>query len=129
MVRSTGSAKSASSGKGRTKIPLVNSVGIRELRGSLSQVMKRVQNGAAITVTDHGSPVALIFPADIPPGLAQMVADGRLTWRKRPIHPLPPLPPGPITGRSLSDAVLEEREEHERAIDAWFNPRKPDPAP
>ena len=37
------------------------SVGIRELRDTLSRQLDRVREGHTITVTDHGKPIARMF--------------------------------------------------------------------
>jgi len=55
-----------------------NSVGIRELRQQASAVLKRVVQGEAIEVTDHGHPIARIVP--LQPGVMdQLVLEGRAT--------------------------------------------------
>ncbi len=41
-------------------------VGIRELRDGLSKHIAAVRDGATITVTDHGEPVARITPIGAP---------------------------------------------------------------
>jgi prevent-host-death family protein len=39
-----------------------NRVGIRELKQNASKVIKEVKEGEAVTVTEHGVPVAKIIP-------------------------------------------------------------------
>ena len=41
------------------------SVGVRELRQRASELLRRVQAGETIEVTDHGRPVALLAPLDV----------------------------------------------------------------
>jgi prevent-host-death family protein len=55
-----------------------NRVGVRELRQQASAVLKRVQAGEVIEVTEHGHPIARIVP--LRPGLLdQLVLEGRAT--------------------------------------------------
>lgn len=83
-------------------------VGIRELKNGTSRLIDRVEAGEVLTVTRRGRPVARVVPAGMPPGIAQLVAEGRVRWTGRP----PSLPepvrlrgPGPLA----SDYVREGR--------------------
>lgn len=61
----------------------METIGVRELKNSLSRVLKRIQAGARITVTDRGKPVAILGPAEPSPDLDavyRMVAEGRARW-------------------------------------------------
>lgn len=49
-------------------------VGVRELRDGLSRHLALVRGGAALTVTDHGKPVARLLPYDAESGLEQLIA-------------------------------------------------------
>lgn len=60
-----------------------NEVGIRELKNGTSALIERVENGEVVTVTRHGKPVARLIPAGMPPGMAQLVAEGRVQWSGR----------------------------------------------
>lgn len=53
-------------------------VGVRELRQNLSVYLERVKRGEALTVTEHGSAVAILrpLPAESSP-LDRLVAEGR----------------------------------------------------
>ncbi len=51
-------------------------VGIRELKNNLSQVMKRVETGEPITVTRRGRPVARIVSTTRSPRMAELIAKG-----------------------------------------------------
>jgi prevent-host-death family protein len=51
-------------------------VGIRELKNNASRIIERAEAGESITVTRRGKPVATIVSANVPPGLAAMIADG-----------------------------------------------------
>lgn len=68
-----------------------------------------MRNGETLVVTDRGKPVARIIPAGIPEGLAQLMAEGRVTWSGRPFVPplkgVKPKPGAPLA----SDIIIEER--------------------
>ena len=53
-------------------------IGIRELRASLGGIVRRVQDGETVEVTDHGHPVARIVPLRHRSRYDQMVAEGRI---------------------------------------------------
>ncbi|MHB1575371.1 MAG: type II toxin-antitoxin system Phd/YefM family antitoxin [Candidatus Dormibacteria bacterium] len=55
-----------------------NSVGLRELRQQASAVLRRVAQGEAVDVTDHGHPIARIVPLR-PSVIDQLVLEGRAT--------------------------------------------------
>ena len=81
-------------------------VGIRDLKNNLSRHLKSVQDGKAITVTDHGKPIARIEPIKKISKLDQMIADGSATAAKRPkTMDLPP--PVEIEGSILE--ILDEQ--------------------
>jgi prevent-host-death family protein len=54
-----------------------NAVGIRELRQNLSAVLKRVEAGERLVVTDRNKPVALLVPVPEDP-YDRAVAEGRI---------------------------------------------------
>jgi prevent-host-death family protein len=86
-------------------------IGVRELKGNLSSVLHRVDEGEQIRVTVRGRPVADIVPAGARRGnsrLRELVAEGRVTpaAQPRPGRPTRPL----HTGRSASAIVLAERD-------------------
>lgn len=58
-------------------------VGIRELKNGASALVERVENGEVLTVTKRGKPVARLIPADMPPGMARLVAEGHVKWSGR----------------------------------------------
>jgi prevent-host-death family protein len=60
-------------------------MGIRELRDSLTQTIRRVRSGEVVEVTHDGEPVARIVPIRRD-RLAQLVAEGRAT-AGRPFRP------------------------------------------
>jgi prevent-host-death family protein len=86
-------------------------IGVRDLKASLSEVLRRVGNGEQVRVTLRGAPVADIVPAgtvrahDV---LKTLVTEGRVS---------PPSQPRPVTpprlaraSRSATAVVLEERD-------------------
>jgi prevent-host-death family protein len=60
-------------------------MGIRELRDSLTQTIRRVRGGEIVEVTHDGEPVARIVPIHSD-RLTQLVAEGRAT-PGRPFEP------------------------------------------
>jgi prevent-host-death family protein len=90
----------------------MNVVGVRELKGKLSSLLRRVEEGEQIRVTVRGRPVADIVPAGGRRGderLRVLIADGKVTPAARP---RPSRAPRPLrTGESASAAVLAERDD------------------
>jgi prevent-host-death family protein len=86
-------------------------IGVRELKGSLSETLRAVGRGQQVRVTVRGRPVADIVPAGASAEsdrLRSLVAQGRLT---PPARALPAQPPRLARGdRSASSLVLSERE-------------------
>lgn len=81
-------------------------VGVRDLKNNLSHHLKNVKDGEAITVTEHGRPIARIEPVDGVSRLDQLIAEGRATPAKRKKGPLPP----PVkAGGSVLDYLDEQR--------------------
>ncbi len=83
-------------------------IGIRELRDTLTQTIRRVRNGESIEITHDGNPVARIVPYQ-EDRRAQLIAEGKLRPAVRPTtYPLPaPLKQtGPITA---SEALADDR--------------------
>jgi prevent-host-death family protein len=92
-------------------------VGVRELRQNLSVYLERVKNGETLEVTEHGRPIAQLGPRPAKPLslIDQMIADGRITPATVDHRTIPPPPsiPDP-SGKSLTQILLEMREEEER---------------
>lgn len=83
-------------------------MGIRELRDTLTQTIRRVRNGESIEVTHGGQPVAVISPHRRDP-VERLVTEGKLHPPRRPrTYPLPPpvKQTGPI---SASEALADDR--------------------
>ncbi len=80
-------------------------VGIRALRADLSRWLKRVEAGEELTVTDRGTPIARITPANGRSRLDELIAAGLVTPAKRPVRTT--LPP-PVAARgTISDLVRD----------------------
>lgn len=83
-------------------------VGVRELKSSLSEYLRRIAGGESILVTDRGKPVARLVPPDLPAGIVQLMREGRLQWSgRKPDLSRPRVVLGP--GKTLSDYVIEDR--------------------
>jgi prevent-host-death family protein len=86
-------------------------VGIRELKSSLSSCLKRVKGGEALVITERGKPIGRIYP--IEKSLQEQLDEGRRagkwSWKGRKWQPAPPRVK--LRGKTLmSDLLLEDRE-------------------
>jgi prevent-host-death family protein len=73
------------------------SIGIRELRQRASELLRRVERGETLEVTDRGRPVAVIAPPPEGSALDRMRALGEIDPASRDLDDLPGplvLPPG-----------------------------------
>jgi len=73
------------------------SVGVRELRQRASELLRRVEAGETIEVTDRGRPVAALVPLSGLGALARLRAAGETIPATRDLRELsepPPLLPG-----------------------------------
>jgi prevent-host-death family protein len=88
-------------------------VGSRELKTRLGAYLRRVRQGATLIVTDRGEPVAELRPLGAGgsghAGLAALEALGVVT--RDPKARLAPFRPLRSSGRPVSDAVIEGRED------------------
>ena len=64
------------------------SIGIRELRQRASEVLRRVEAGETVEVTDRGRPVALLTPVPQTDGLERLRSDGEATSPQAPLDTL-----------------------------------------
>ncbi len=74
----------------------MTSVGVRELRQRASELLRRVEGGESIEITDRGRPVAVLAPLPEDP-LERLRASGDLQRGEGNLTDLPaalPLPPG-----------------------------------
>jgi prevent-host-death family protein len=89
------------------------SVGIRELRQRASELLRQVERGESIEITDRGRPVAVISP--VPPGspYRRMLVGGEIARASRETGELPePLALSP--GQESASAVLARLRSDER---------------
>lgn len=89
------------------------SVGVRELRQRASELLRRVEAGETIEVTDRGRPVAVLAPLPDHSPIAQLTATGDLVPATNELADLPdPLPLKP--GQESPTSVLERLRSDER---------------
>jgi prevent-host-death family protein len=83
------------------------SVGIRELRSSLSRYLKRVRAGETIEITDHGELIARIIPSAVPEDLARLMSEGKVRWSVRrfvaPQRPVKARKGAPLASQIISE--------------------------
>ena len=85
-------------------------VGVRELKNSLSSILRRVRRGETVTVTHRDHPVAVIVPVgtgETDRVLKELVKAGRLSWSGG--KPGGCTSPPRVRGPSVSEAVIEDR--------------------
>lgn len=87
-----------------------NTVGARELKARLGTYLRAVRSGRTLIVTDRGEPVAELRPLqdDLEQKLAKLRAAGRISGGSGRLTPFEPIR---IQGVSLSEAILEDRED------------------
>ena len=88
-------------------------VGARELKTRLGGYLQQVCQGRTLVITDRGEPVAELKPLQRTGGedavLEQLKALGTVTRLEN--RPLAPFRPVRSRGRSVSDAILEDRDD------------------
>jgi prevent-host-death family protein len=82
----------------------MTSVGVRELRQRASELLRRVEDGESIEITDRGRPVAVLGPLPADP-LQRLIAAGDLQPGDGDIGDLPEPLVMPV-GSELPSAVL-----------------------
>jgi len=88
-------------------------VGVRELRQRASELLRQVEAGETVQVTDRGRPVALLTPVPGGGPLAQLRSQGEvIPARGRTGELPPPLPLQP--GRAAPSAILARLRRDER---------------
>ena len=88
----------------------VDRVGVRELRQNLSVYLRRVKEGEALEVTEHGRTVARLVPAQEHESvLERLIAEGKVTAAHGRLDDLP-MPKRPITDAGTR-ALREQRRE------------------
>ncbi len=88
-------------------------IGVRELRQRASELLRRVEAGETIEVTDRGRPVALLTPVPRATGLERLRVEGDTTAASDDLDTLPaPIaapPTGPLPSRVLERLRPDER--------------------
>jgi len=86
--------------------------GIRDLKQNASAVVKRVEAGETVEITDRGRPVARIVPLRHASAYDRLVAKGRVAPARGSLLDHRSLPPPP--GRPLGSEALAELRAGER---------------
>jgi prevent-host-death family protein len=87
-------------------------VGVRELRQRASELLRRVENGETIEITDRGRAVALLSPLPEGGPLERLRRAGEVDEATGDIEDLPD--PLPSAGAESPSAVLAGLRRHER---------------
>lgn len=92
---------------------MAKNVGAREFKTRLGMYLRRVQRGATLVVTERGRPVAEVRPIqdvdDEDSRLNELVALGIVS--RVSTMPLKRFKPIPVKGRTVSEALVEDRED------------------
>ena len=89
------------------------SVGVRELRQRASELLRRVEAGETIEITDRGRPVAVLAPLPDQRPIDRLRATGDLVPAGSDLKDLPePLPLAP--GQEAPSSVLDRLRRDER---------------
>ena len=85
-------------------------MGVRELRQNLSAALDRVRAGERLIVTERNRPVAQLVPLEAgAPGLARLIAEGKVIAPERPLDFSPVPLEGQYTASQALDYVRGER--------------------
>jgi len=90
------------------------SVGVRELKNSLTRYLRLVDQGQALLVTNRNQVVAVLKKPDrnsaptLEEKLAALVAEGKLLPAAKP-GPFKPFKPVRVKGQPVSKAIIEDR--------------------
>jgi prevent-host-death family protein len=96
-------------------IPAYSTIGIREFKANLSAVLKRVQKGECITLTNHGKAIVDLTPPVEKPAdeltLAEAMAKLEKIYGPAKKFDVTKLTPAdiPFKGTSLSEILLADR--------------------
>ena len=88
-------------------------VGVRELRQRASELLRRVEAGETIEVTDRGRPVAVLAPLPEAGVLEKLRAAGEVTRAAGSLSDLP-LPLPVPEGKETPSAILARLRRNER---------------
>ena len=58
-------------------------MGVRELRQRASELLRQVEQGESIEITDRGRPVAMLSPLPSGTDLLRLIAAGQVDWPTR----------------------------------------------
>ena len=90
----------------------MTSVGVRELRQRASELLRLVESGETIEITDRGRPVAVLGPLPQGSPLERMRASGDIEPATGDLDDLPA--PLPSQGAESPSSRLARLREHER---------------
>ncbi len=89
-------------------------LGLREANQHFSKAIKAVRAGKEVILTERGRPIAVIKPIkgehEQDTSLKRMADEGLITLPSRK-GPLPRFEPIPITGKPLSQTIIEDRDD------------------
>ncbi|HTT32852.1 MAG TPA: type II toxin-antitoxin system prevent-host-death family antitoxin [Methylomirabilota bacterium] len=89
-------------------------VGSREFKNRLGRYLRAVRRGETLVITDRGTPVAKVTPADDRPGaqadiwarLEELEAQGLIRLGRGPLTPFRPVK---SKGKPASQMIIEDR--------------------
>ena len=91
----------------------MTSVGIRELRQRASELLRRVERGESIEITDRGRPVAVLSPLPESSPYQRLLAEGEIARASRDTGELPE-PLALLPGQESASSVLARLRSDER---------------
>ena len=90
----------------------MTSVGVRELRQRASELLRLVEQGETVEITDRGRPVAVLAPIRDAGPLERLRLSGDVEPASSDLADLPP--PLPVSGDELPSERLIRRRREER---------------
>ena len=87
----------------------MTTVGVRGLRGTLSQYLAEVKRGHTVTITEHGTPIARLVPIGAPTALETLRKEGRIIPATSPRLPADSDEEARSITAMVSDLVAEQR--------------------
>lgn len=89
-------------------------LGLREANQHFSKAIRAVRAGKEVVLTERGQPIAVIKPikeAPQPEAVLRQMADEGLITLPTSKGPLPRFEPAPVSGKPLSQTILDDRED------------------
>jgi prevent-host-death family protein len=87
-------------------------LGLREANQHFSRAIKAVRAGKEVVLTERGQPIAVIKPikdeSQSDAALERLADEGLITLAARK-GPLPPFEPVPVSGKPLSQTIIDDR--------------------